>query len=673
MDAKLYSDVINGKQGADLSHHKERSNGQKNTILHLAAKSGKGVQLAEDVLSFHPSLLYEQNIQGNTPLHIAAKLGDLEMAKCLVDWEKKSNDVEQDRKLLTMVNLENDTALHEAVRYNHFPIVKFLVEEKQDLVSLVNGTGESPLFMAVDRCLHDAAFHILCNIPSTNSSNIAAAYAGRNGMNVLHAAVIRAKKCYRISTFEEGLLNLVKNLFCCRICCRALEDKKNAIGNISGHFSLVLTVKQRVIYRLRCHGLYPHLSRSEKDFFDEVLNKQESILTLLLEKDDFGWTPLHCASYIGSMELVERFVDKSNNLAYIKNKEGMSALHLSAKKGHVDVIGTLMRKCPEICELLDDNNRTALHVAVESKKKNVVKFFLESLPFQDLVNNKDKDGNTALHLASIEIDIEILEVLSDDSKIDKGAINNEGKTFLDIVLSDNQITAYGLLEIVMKLKTVNVLPSLEQKFTRETNKAAERSLEIKTDAQQAVDKERKQQQDTSIAKEKQQLDLEEKKAVGMDFDNINLVIITIISAVTFAAAFTIPGGLDNRKGTAVSKGRGDFKFFLLFDSLAFVFSSVSMIIHFSIRILGRLIPSRTYKYFWLPLLTIFSVITMVLAFEQGIEIVYHEKSDIFNASRYTVSYIFIGILSIFIGTSAIFPIVVELPASEARDLGLWSM
>nr|XP_015866448.1 protein ACCELERATED CELL DEATH 6-like [Ziziphus jujuba var. spinosa] len=674
MDAKLYSDVIHGKQGADLTHHKERSSGQKNTILHLAAKSGNGVQLAEDVLSLDPSLLYEKNIQGNTPLHIAVKLGDLEMAKCLVDWEKKSNDVEQDRKLLTMVNLENNTALHEAVRHNHFPIVEFLVEEKPDLVSLLNGTGESPLFMAVDRCFHDVAFHILCSIPSTSSSNIAAAYAGRNGMNVLDAAVIRAKKCHWFYTLGEALLMLVKNLFCCHICRRQFEDTRNGIQHNCGYLSVILTVKQRIINLFWFPALYPNLWKSEKDFFDELFKKQDSILGLLLKKDDFGWTPLHYASYIGNIDLVERFVDESNNLAYIKNKEGMSALHLSATKGHIDVIRTMMRKCPQICELLDDKDRTALHVAVESNKKNVVNFFLESLPFQDLVNNKDKDGNTALHLASIKKKSGILEMLSDDSKIDKGAINNEGKTFLDIVLSDNQIAYFELVEIMMKLKRDTALPSLEQKFTRETNEAAERSLEIKTDAQQAVDKERKQQQDSRIDKKKQQHDLERKTASGMDFDNINLVLVTIIASVTFAAAFTIPGGLDNSKGTAVSKGRGDFKLFLLFDSLAFAFSSVSMIIHFSIRILGRLIiPSSFYKFVWLPILTIFSIITMVLAFEQGIAVVYHEKSDISNASRYTVLYIFIGILSIFIGTSVIFPIVRQLPASEIRNYGLWSM
>lgn len=159
------------------------TSGQKNTILHIAAKTGK-LQIKEDddhVLRF----LYEQNKKGDTPLHIAAKLGNIEMTKILVAKAKKT-DVEQNRKLLSMVNHEKDTALHEAVRHNRFEVVKLLIEEDKGLASIENSAGESPLFIAVDRYFFHVAFHLLDCSPNCS-------FAGRRGMNVLHAAVIRSE------------------------------------------------------------------------------------------------------------------------------------------------------------------------------------------------------------------------------------------------------------------------------------------------------------------------------------------------------------------------------------------------------------------------------------------------------------------------------------------------
>lgn len=193
MDLELYNGAIHGSQdfGATLegvlgsinAHEQLVTSGKKNTTLHIAAKTGR-LRIKEDddhVLCN----LYEQNENGDTPLHIAAKLGHLEMTRLLVAKARKT-DVEQNRKLLNMVNHVNDTALHQAVRHNQLEVVKFLIEEDEALASMENGAGESPLFMAVDRRFFEVAFYILDN--ARNCS-----FAGRSGMNVLHAAVIRSE------------------------------------------------------------------------------------------------------------------------------------------------------------------------------------------------------------------------------------------------------------------------------------------------------------------------------------------------------------------------------------------------------------------------------------------------------------------------------------------------
>nr|XP_015876101.2 ankyrin repeat-containing protein ITN1-like [Ziziphus jujuba var. spinosa] len=356
-----------------------------------------------------------------------------------------------------MKNFEGDTALHEAVRHNGFEIVKLLIHEDSNLASVLNGYGESPLFMAVDRCFYEIALLILNATAPNNCS-----FDGRNGMNFLHAAVIRAP------------------------------------------------------------------------------------------------IPTH----LGNRELVELFLNHNNILVYKKNEKVMSAM-----KVHVDVVRTLINKCLDICELKDDRDQTALHVDVESREEEVVKFLLESIAFQDLINEKDNEGNTALHTASSGGVFKILQIL---------------------------------LEIMSELEREVGLLGLERKLIRETK--------------EAEDDEVRQQKEQQTEHKKSE---EEKR--GKDLANRCLLIATIIATATFAAAIQIAGGYDSQ-GIAILKGKSEFTLFIVYDLLAFFLSTFSILIQFSSPALGRFFT----RYFTMILTTTLisaSLAFMMFAFEQDIKAV----------------------------------------------------
>ncbi|XVF70533.1 hypothetical protein PTKIN_Ptkin11bG0169100 [Pterospermum kingtungense] len=108
------------------------------------------------------SLLTKQNLDGDTPLHVAARAGHLS----IVDF------------------LENNTVLHEAVREGHLSVVQFLLKVDPKLASLENRAGESPLYLAARGGMIEIVNEVLT---STNKSS---AHGDSEGQTAWHAVVI---------------------------------------------------------------------------------------------------------------------------------------------------------------------------------------------------------------------------------------------------------------------------------------------------------------------------------------------------------------------------------------------------------------------------------------------------------------------------------------------------
>ncbi|KAJ6421935.1 hypothetical protein OIU84_026966, partial [Salix udensis] len=73
----------------------------------------------------------------------------------------------------------------------------------------------------------------------------------------------------------------------------------------------------------------------------------------------------------------------------------------------------------------------------------------------------------------------------------------------------------------------------------------------------------------------------------------HLVVAALIATVTFAAAFTLPGGYKSDKGTAILAKKAAFIVFLISDAISMVLSISAVFIHFLLALLkgldGRII------------------------------------------------------------------------------------
>ena len=72
---------------------------------------------------------------------------------------------------------------------------------------------------------------------------------------------------------------------------------------------------------------------------------------------------------------------------------------------------------------------------------------------------------------------------------------------------------------------------------------------------------------------------------------VNLLVATIITSITFAAAITMPGGYSSSDGMTILRRKTNFKLFLWCNSLAFGFSAASIFIHFFMHSLQNSLQS----------------------------------------------------------------------------------
>ncbi|MED6218506.1 hypothetical protein PIB30_027161 [Stylosanthes scabra] len=348
------------------------------SLLHVAAHFGRE-RIVELICEYFPEILTKQDIKGDTALHVAIRAknnNNLRVIKIIVDkyyvtHDEAENGDKANKEEVQQLRIQNE--------YGNTALHEAVICNHFDAVECIFGADKK-----VAHCFN------------------------KLGLSPLYLAVLAAAA----SGGDNKILTLLLN---------APLEKDGLLPAFRGNSPLHAAILKR-----------------NSGLIEYILEKRSELIHL---KDEKGSTPLHYAASIGYLKGVQilliRKGTSSNALAW--NKKGHLPIHVACKKGHVDIVKELLQlEWPTSMDLFSKKGQNILHVAAKNGQENVVKFILanKKLHFEKqlMVNERDRNGNTALHLAAKHLYPRVLLSLTRDERVDMQVMNNQGLTAQDIVL-----------------------------------------------------------------------------------------------------------------------------------------------------------------------------------------------------------------------------------------------
>ncbi|CAI9776880.1 unnamed protein product [Fraxinus pennsylvanica] len=463
----------------------------------------------------------------NTLLHVAAQFNN--------SGECASAILKINGSLFHEVNSDQETVLHVATRNRKGNVGEVIMEFAKGLDRdqlEAGGIGEELKWLLTSKNIHgDTALHeaIRKNRPSMVNSMIKEdpeiANIANNAMETpLFLAVASARVDENLSTCMDYIMKY------CPSPAYSGPEGRTALHAVA---------------------LY-----NKKGISKKLLEKHP---TIIKEVDDFGWSALHYAALHGSNEVAEELLEADRSIAYtvVENDNNKTALHIATCEGNVNIMKEILAYCPDCWEKVTRDGRNILHLSVKLKKQQAFKFIMKKSWAGNLINQKDAEGNTPLHVYAATPNFHGCDLVN-HPLAEKNAVNNKNMTPLDVITSSYfySLRQYDVMkELIQRganLDTWNVAireNSLMQKMEARPEDGDE---VVKTDTRRVAD--------------------------------THMLMATLITTVAFAAGFTVPGGYDGKdgpnEGLAVLSRKAAFKAFIISDTLAMICSACAICLHF---------------------------------------------------------------------------------------------
>ncbi|XVF88593.1 hypothetical protein PTKIN_Ptkin19aG0063300 [Pterospermum kingtungense] len=337
----------------------------------------------------------------------------------------------------------------------------------------------------------------------------------------------------------------------------------------------------------------------QTDFVTHILSQKPGFAKVLNSK---GYSPLHLACANGHVETVKELLkidgETEHELCRQKDKKGRTPMHLAAIKGRDRVVAALVLACPESVREVTDKGETILHLTVKSENGcKMLRGLVEGLEDKEMLNWKDEDGNTVLHLAAVTKQHEVMKFLLEQPELDVNSVNSNKLKALDILEKGPKQSND---EEIVQMLLLASMPKPDNQASAEQSQANDVVINV-DDGVINVDDGEINVDDVVINVDTKTKDLTSKTDTANSFEQLGhmrrgiMVMAVLIATVTFEVALNPPGGIWQDWGSANSNATtpmdshrpgnsiaeeilpNSLTWFLVWDSIGFL-ASMSIIV-----------------------------------------------------------------------------------------------
>ncbi|KAK1670867.1 hypothetical protein QYE76_059026 [Lolium multiflorum] len=441
----------------------------------------------------------------------------------------------RDPSILLGKTPQGNTCLHISSSYGHEGFCREVLLLEESLLKAVNLDEETPLIVAVRSGCISLAYFLLkrCREPRLRKTIL---QKDRFGFNALHHAILNGHKNLALYLIAEapalsqatGKCNESPLFFAVRRNFTHIYDKLMQYPNCA--------------YSGGQHGyncLHAAVRNGDQALAQTIMDKHPE---LAREADMYSCSPIRDAVLFGKIDILRIMLEHDSTLGYEINSTGSPLLLAAADRGRVAAARELLKYCPDAPYSKEDG-KTLLHVAALHNNAKFVEFVLKTPLLRRLVNVQDNEGKTALHYAVQECNPRVVVALLSHEDVDATLLDNSGFS-----------AAWGLSGVMGNAKTLNwneVMMLMSKANPQDA--ASLHNLHVKA------------MRETTEASRKDAKSLTQRYTT-----NTSLVAI-LITTITFAAAFTLPGGYSSAAGSEglpIMSQKVSFKAFLISDTLA---------------------------------------------------------------------------------------------------------
>ncbi|XP_009606472.1 uncharacterized protein [Nicotiana tomentosiformis] len=224
----------------------------------------------------------------------------------------------------------------------------------------------------------------------------------------------------------------------------AARSKNSQVFRLLFDSSISLEKEVSSTFRLEMMNRAVHAAArgGNVDMFRQILGTCSDVLVY---RDAQGSTLLHSASARGQVQVVRSLL-ATYDLINSRDNQGNTALHVAAYRGYLSVVEVLVSVSPSSTSLRNNYGDTFLHMAVAGfrtpsfrrldRQMELMKQLARGkvVEIEDIINIRNNDGRTALHMAVIEnIQTDVVELLMTAFSINLNIRDADGNTPLDLL------------------------------------------------------------------------------------------------------------------------------------------------------------------------------------------------------------------------------------------------